>query len=432
MSTIIFDLQIFLLNLSFVFLLFFIYHKYMEGKFNKVSNEILIGLISAIAILLCMTFPLSISPGFSFDFRQVPFIIGILYGGRKVGVFLLIVLLTYRFMIGFDAGFYTSLTIYVLIFFIVCYITEKFQSTTDFKQKLTLALTVNAIGILLLLVVSYLFKVNLSTGGWISLTLFYGSQIITMYLFILFIERAKRESYVLSELKELEKLKVVSEMAASISHEVRNPLTVTKGFLQLLQDKTIPEEKKDFYLRLSLNELERAEVIISDYLTFAKPSLENIELLDINKELEYVVKVVTPYATMRNQFITLNQTNPTYIVGDRQKIHQCLINMAKNGIEAMADNGELTITLTQTDRDAVIMIRDTGTGMSDEQAQKLGTPYYSTKTTGTGLGTMVVYSIIKAMRGTIVVDTKQGIGTCFTITLPKAKNDNKKEVSIEV
>jgi two-component system sporulation sensor kinase B len=240
-----------------------------------------------------------------------------------------------------------------------------------------------------------------------------------MFLFITFIERAKKESYVLSELKELEKLKVVSEIAASISHEVRNPLTVTKGFLQLLQDKSINDEKKDFYIRLSLNELERAEVIISDYLTFAKPSLENIELLEMNEELEYIIKIVTPYATMRNSKIDFVKTKTIYIAGERQKFHQCLINIAKNGIEAMSENGQLTIRIMETDKQAIITIQDTGIGMNKEQIRRLGTPYYSTKTTGTGLGTMVVFSIIKAMRGEILVESEQGVGTCFTITIPK-------------
>ncbi|MFC0471199.1 HAMP domain-containing sensor histidine kinase [Halalkalibacter kiskunsagensis] len=419
MSDIISDHQVFLLNLSFIFLLFFIYHKYIEGKIDKVSNEFLIGVISVLSIILCMTFPFSPSPGFYFDFRQIPFIIGVLYGGRKVGFFLLITLLLYRGILGIDAGFYSSIIIYTMIFFGLCFITPRFQDAAKFKSKLLIAVIANGLSVLLLLYVIFIFNVNLTKGGWLSLSLFYGVQVIVMFFFITFIERAKKESYVLSELKELEKLKVVSEIAASISHEVRNPLTVTKGFLQLLQDKSIAEEKKDFYIRLSLNELERAEVIISDYLTFAKPSLENVELLEINEELEYIIKVVTPYATMRNCKVNFLKMSNIFIAGERQKFHQCLINIAKNGIEAMPKNGQLTICLKESEKHAIISIEDTGIGLSKEQIRRLGTPYYSTKTTGTGLGTMVVFSIVKAMRGEIQVKSEQGIGTCFTITLPK-------------
>nr|WP_275980385.1 HAMP domain-containing sensor histidine kinase [Halalkalibacter alkaliphilus] len=407
-----------MLNLSFVFLLFFIYHKYIEGKINKFSNEILIGIISAVSIILCMTFPLSISPGFYFDFRQIPFIIGILYGGRKVGVSLLIILLSYRFILDHGPGFYSSLIIYVVMLIGLIFVTPRFQAATKFKNKLILATLAMATSVVLILTVIHFFNINLTGNGWISLILFYSTQVIAIALFILFIERAKTENHMLSELKELEKLKVVSEMAASISHEVRNPLTVTKGFLQLLQDKTISDDKKEFYIRLSLNELERAEVIISDYLTFAKPSLENVELLELNEEIDYVMKIVTPYATMRNITIHLFKAEAIFVAGERQKFHQCLINIIKNGIEAMPGSGQVTINLHQSNEQAVIDIQDTGIGMSNDQVRRLGTPYYSTKTTGTGLGTMVVYSIIKAMRGEIKVESQQGIGTRFTIKLP--------------
>ena len=102
------------------------------------------------------------------------------------------------------------------------------------------------------------------------------------------------------EMKKLGELKTVSQMAASISHEVRNPLTVVKGFNQLLRNHDLTEEQKDLYIQLSLEELNRAESIIADYLTFAKPSLEHLEPLDLNKEIDYIVQVLNPYATMSN------------------------------------------------------------------------------------------------------------------------------------
>nr|WP_268870562.1 HAMP domain-containing sensor histidine kinase [Halalkalibacter wakoensis] len=391
----------------------------MEGKINIVSNNIMIGLISAISIVLCMSFPWNISPNFIFDFRQVPFIIGILYGGRKVGLTLLFVLLGYRYFLGLGEGFYTSIIIYPLIFLAIAFFSAQFRSTTNFSRKMTIAIGANVLSILLLITVVSFFKVNLSVSGWVTLILFYITQVIVMFLFIYFIERAKEENYILSELNELEKLKMVSDMAASISHEVRNPLTVTKGFLQLLQDPSIPFDKKDFYLRLSLNELERAEIIISDYLTFAKPSLENVVDLNVAKELEYVVKVVTPYATMRNVTINVNTSENVKVAGERQKFHQCLINLAKNGIEAMPEQGQLTLTLSETETEAVITIEDTGIGMSEDHLKRLATPYYSTKTSGTGLGTMVVYSIIKAMNGQIQVESKENVGTRFILSIPK-------------
>ncbi|MFC0558010.1 sensor histidine kinase [Halalkalibacter alkalisediminis] len=428
MNELFFDLQVLLLNLSFIFLLFFIHHKYIEGKINKVSNEIFLGVISAISILLCMSFPFSTYPGFFFDYRLIPFIIGAFYGGKRVGFFLLVVLLTYRFMISFDVGFFSSVIIYSFIYILLCMVSPHFNKLKQLRRKIILAIVTNTIGIIIILVVIHLFKVRLSTFGWFSLTSFYTLQLVVMFFFIYFIEKAKKESIVLSELKELEKLKVVSEIAASISHEVRNPLTVTKGFLQLLQDKTLQDEKKDFYIKLSLDELERAEIIISDYLTFAKPSLKNIEPLELNTEVHYILKVISPYATMRDVHIEFEQVNDIYIAGERQKLHQCLINIAKNGIEAMPDGGNLTLQISNSNEMATISIIDTGIGMTEEQIRRLGTPYYSTKSTGTGLGTMVTTSIIKAMRGKISVSSKLGIGTTFTITIPQIDKARKDRI----
>ncbi|WP_409303052.1 ATP-binding protein [Peribacillus sp. SCS-155] len=222
------------------------------------------------------------------------------------------------------------------------------------------------------------------------------------------------------EMRELEKLKTVSEIAASISHEVRNPLTVIKGFLQLLKERNHTDEDKMLYLTISLDELERAEHIITDYLTFAKPSLENVKVLDLTEELDYVLTVVSPYANMNNVHIDVSFKEKVYISGEAAKLHQCLINVIKNGIEAMPEGGELSVAITKAGSHASLSVTDSGTGMSEEQLKRLGTPFYTTKDKGTGLGTMVVYSIVKAMGGEIKVKSKENKGTSFTIILPLA------------
>jgi PAS domain S-box-containing protein len=221
------------------------------------------------------------------------------------------------------------------------------------------------------------------------------------------------------EMKKLAELKTVSQMAASISHEVRNPLTVVKGFNQLLRNQNLTEEQKNLYIQLSLEELDRAESIITDYLTFAKPAIEHLETLELSKELDYIVHVLNPYATMGNIVIQLEkEKEPLHILGESRELRQSLLNIMKNGIESMEPGGRLSIHVKKIKENAVITIRDTGKGMSAEQIEQLGTPYYSTKDKGTGLGTMVAFSIIKAMKSEINVDSEIGKGTCFTISIP--------------
>ena len=165
--------------------------------------------------------------------------------------------------------------------------------------------------------------------------------------------------------------------------------------------------------------MDRAESIIADYLTFAKPSLEHLKPLKLSKEIDYIVQILNPYATMRNIIIQVEREDDhLHIFGDKKELRQSLINIIKNGIESMEPGGKLIVHLKKVNENAIIIIEDTGKGMSKKQMEKLGTPYYSTKDKGTGLGTMVAFSIIKAMKGEIEVESKIGEGTCFTISIP--------------
>ncbi|SDY15283.1 two-component system, sporulation sensor kinase B [Evansella caseinilytica] len=415
-------IEFLLLNLAFIFTVFFVYHKFIETKYKINPNKYLMIILSGISIIFCMTFSVEIVEGYIFDMRLVPFIIGVLYGGRKAGPILLAVLLSYRFFIGGE-GFMITLVEYLFIYLLLCLMIPAFNRAKKMKHKVRIAVLVSMLDI-----ISFIVLVSVDAFHWdiidhipiIPFIVLYVIQIIGSVLIIIFIEKARGENLILSELKRLEKLRIVSDMAASISHEVRNPLTVTRGFLQLLKQKDISQEKKLQYIELSIDELKRAESIISDYLTFAKPSLENVEMLHVQEELEYVINVVNPYATMNNVQTQLSSTPNVYVIGERQKFHQCLINIIKNGIESMPEGGVLSIEHDENAEHTLVSIHDTGVGMSREQIERLGTPYYSTKDSGTGLGTMVVFSIVKAMNGRIEVESELNKGSTFTIILPKA------------
>ncbi|WP_309121904.1 PAS domain S-box protein [Paenibacillus sp.] len=233
------------------------------------------------------------------------------------------------------------------------------------------------------------------------------------------LKRIELEQAVEQELRELEHLKTVSQLAASISHEVRNPLTVTRGFLQMLKDTALGEEKRRQYFDLSLEELDRAERIITDYLTFAKPALEHAEPLELNGELQRIVQVILPFASMENIVVeVLPSAEALFVRGEGNRLHQALINVMKNGIEATPAGGKLTIRLQRVDGRPVLTIEDSGKGMDEEQLKQLGTPYYTTKAKGTGLGTMVAFSILRAMEADIKVDSVPGRGTRFILSFP--------------
>lgn len=414
------DLKVFLLNLSVTFALLF-YFTYIANKREFLSSRWIIGVVCSFAIIICMIFPVYPVPGFTIDMRLIPFVIGSLYGGRSIAVLLLLTLLLFRYLIGDDAGFYSVLATYPFLTLCLMYLIPRFQNTSKFKEKAYIAVAPTTLGIIFL--IGFLFNGGLKLNGVSSLILvpLYLTQILGIFFFVYLIERKRSELYLLDEIKKLEKLKIVSDIAASISHEVRNPLTVTRGFLQLLKDTSITNEKREMYIRLSIEELDRASTTITEYLTFAKPSLKNIELLHLNNELKYVKEIVNPYAQLHNVNINFTNNEPMFIAGEKQKLHQCLLNIMKNGIESMPTSGQLSINLERKDNYALVKIKDNGIGMTKQQIDRLGTPYYSTKEKGTGLGIMTVYSIVKLMKGNVIVDSKVGEGTCFTLEFPLKK-----------
>ncbi|KYD09628.1 hypothetical protein B4119_2066 [Parageobacillus caldoxylosilyticus] len=215
-----------------------------------------------------------------------------------------------------------------------------------------------------------------------------------------------------------EKMEVVSHLAASISHEVRNPLTTARGFIQLLEQSHLSQEKRKQYIRIAIEELDRAQAIITDYLTFAKPAPESVENLNVKTEMERVIDIVRPLANM-NSVEVQTSLIPCNVKGERQKLQQCLLNIIKNAIEAMPNGGTLEVYISIEKDQVLIRISDTGVGMTKEQIERLGEPYFTTKgRRGTGLEMMVVYRIIESMGGTIQIASEVNKGTQVSLYLP--------------
>lgn len=227
-----------------------------------------------------------------------------------------------------------------------------------------------------------------------------------------------------NELQRSEKMEMLSQLAASVAHEVRNPLQVTRGFLQLLGERTAVSKDKT-YMLLAIDELDRASAIITDFLTFAKPEIDKTSLLNIEDELKQIEGILNPLAMMQGSVIQVESEADLHVRGNSSKLKQALINIIKNSLEALSDNATGMIHIkAQHDpqfNEVMIWIQDNGEGMSEADLKRLGEPYYSRKTKGTGLGLMVTYRIIEAMNGRISFKSTLGSGTEATIYLPVEK-----------
>ncbi|KFN01689.1 5TMR of 5TMR-LYT family protein [Bacillus clarus] len=398
--------------LSSIFIFYFIYD---SGRFFKKYKNLLIILCTSVPLILCMRYPIYMDENCIHDLRQIPFLIGTLYGGFPVGIVLLIILFVTRIIFyGFNI---LTIIVYGTMFIITAFASSKFN-TYNRKRKVASSMFLT----FFLTIFTTVIVVTLSDFEVNNLYVMYFILLPTILMLfgIYFNEVLKDAVLMRAKLIKVEKMEIVSQLAASISHEVRNPLTVVKGFTQLLKTPNLSQESKEQYIEHILEELNRAQVIIDDYLTFAKPAPEKLNTILIDQELQRVINMILPLCNMNTIHITGNLSEGT-VVGNTQHFHQCFLNLIKNSIEAMPEGGTLNVSSTISNNKVIIRIQDSGIGMTQEQINRFGEPYFSTKTKGTGLGTMVAVKIIETMQGTLKIHSALNKGTTLTITFSQQK-----------
>ncbi|HWO96749.1 MAG TPA: ATP-binding protein [Bacillus sp. (in: firmicutes)] len=253
---------------------------------------------------------------------------------------------------------------------------------------------------------------------------FWACQILLAFIFFLTLKRMEKLGQYHREIQRTERLHSVGQLAASIAHEIRNPLTVVRGFLQLFQEKPSFTESEKEYLRQMILEVDHTQAIISDFLSLAKPDIYHIEMLDLKQQIEQVIDLLSSYALLNNIEFHTTLEDSLHIRANTIELKQVLINLMKNAIEAMdamEKEGTITVNSRQDDRFVIIDIADTGVGMTPKEMKRLGTPFYSLKDRGTGIGLMVCYNIIEKYKGKIEVKSTKGKGTKFSVFIPKAE-----------
>lgn len=225
--------------------------------------------------------------------------------------------------------------------------------------------------------------------------------------------------------KKSETLAAIGQLSIGLAHEIRNPLTAVKGFLQLLGEEYAENEKHRHFHRIISDELNRVEKILNDYLVLAQPNTSQHQYHPIMDMFNAVLHQLSPVAQKNGVLFSIKSSvaNPV-IMFEWDSLKQVFINIIQNSIEAMPNGGAITISIDGTAESLQIKIIDTGEGIAPERILKLGEPYYSTKEKGTGLGLMISYKIIENHHGTIHVDSRLHKGTTVTISLPISQPDH--------
>jgi len=233
------------------------------------------------------------------------------------------------------------------------------------------------------------------------------------------------------QLIQAEKLTSLGQMAASIAHEINNPLAGVLVYTQLLSKKvagdTLKEEEALDYLSKMESEVSRCSRIIRNLLDFARQTEPMLRLVDINQVIEQVLAMVGHQAQLQNVEV-VKEFSPSLpkVMADFDQLQQIFTNLTLNAIQAMPDGGRLTIRSSAVDGEVRIDVQDTGCGISKENMGKLFTPFFTTKAKnkGVGLGLAVAHGIIERHKGRIKVQSEVGKGTTFSVYLG-GHNDEK-------
>ncbi|WP_246362614.1 response regulator [Paenibacillus alba] len=218
-----------------------------------------------------------------------------------------------------------------------------------------------------------------------------------------------------TEMARLAQLNLVGEMAAGIAHEIRNPMTTIRGFLQLFRENDRNMQKQ--YIPIMLEELDRANEIITEYLSLAKNKQSHQQAENINRIIEMLLPLIQAEAVMSGKHVHYEFAPCPDIQLDDKEMRQLILNMCMNGLEAMHVGGRLHLQTYQEQDHVVLLIGDEGTGIDEHHLEKLGRPFFTTKDEGTGLGLAICYSIAARHQASIEVQTSSS-GTTFYIRFP--------------
>ncbi|QQE79979.1 nitrogen regulation protein NR(II) [Alicyclobacillus sp. SO9] len=226
-----------------------------------------------------------------------------------------------------------------------------------------------------------------------------------------------------SQLKDMEKMSTLTSLAAGIAHEIRNPLTAAKGFLQLFTERISDVEERRF-LDLTVTELDRINALVKDFMSLARPVQTEYNRIDLSQAVSEAVHFTQPEAALHGVNFEVDMSDePLWTWGDANHLKQVLLNVVQNALHACTSNrGTVTLAVKQMDAACVIEIHDTGIGIPKQEMDKIFQPFFTTKESGTGLGLAISRRIIEDHGGKIAIESQPNQGTTVRITLELLKN----------
>ncbi len=232
----------------------------------------------------------------------------------------------------------------------------------------------------------------------------------------------RRQEQTQLQLERSHQLSLVGRMAAGVAHEIKNPLASIKGAVEILADPSVDTGSREEFSKIVSREIKRIDGTVKEFLTFARPKESKIEILNLSEVVSATIRQAEPQLAAGQMTISSEIAPNIKCPGDAEKLHQVVLNLLLNAMEASADGSTIHVTLDLHHYDELrvhLTVRDEGRGIDPADVDKVFEPFFTTKATGTGLGLAVVKAIIDNHRGTITLTSRPNEGTIVTIALPE-------------
>lgn len=420
------NVSLLLLNIMFHFVPVFIYQTITQRKTYVYTNKWSISLFWALPLLVCINFPFRIATGFWTDMKFIPLIVGTLYGGVPAGVILSAVAAVCQYAVKGCGGF-ELLLLSLTIVMVVLLLRGRFMKR-DLTGKMLIGLLFSAFAALFLWLELYMLAFRIS---WNAAIIFFLLQSAVLLLVLYMEEFVRGHAELRKESVRLEKLTANSSLAVIIAHELRNPLTTVKGFLQLIKRQN-PSQQVLYYADTAIQELSEAEKVIRTYLTITtlnQAEKSNVRLLPC---VEQAIREVQSSVEQKRIELTHDISPELKLYCNADQLQLCIVHLLRNSVNALLHEGKVAVSGYRKGKELYIVVEDNGVGMTEEQLDQLGTPTYNTRSSGTGTGLMYCYHFVHSLRGWMRIQSEPGRGTVVTITLPvhRSRSVNSNSISL--
>lgn len=345
-------------------------------------------------------------------FFSTPLLISYLSKRDKTAIIITIILMILYHQIH-DVSIIVLACLYITYYLAYKYLEKKSNFVRNYSIAFCILKCIYATSILILVI-----RPN-DIAHHFYFQIFFGSIVLTVFSFLsfFFFIKSKKILEINTTFKELDKEKKLRASVFKLNHELKNPLAVCNGYLEMFPEAS--KKDQDKYIEIMQNEIKRSLTIINDFSSLGKIKNIEVEEIDICYLLEEIKEILEPLFKKNKAKIKIPD-DEIYVEGDYNRLKQVFINLFKNSLESKRkEDLVVNVKIKEDNNNCIISMKDNGNGMSKETLEKIYNDFFTTKETGTGIGIPYIKEIIELHHGTLTYKSRENRGTTVLITLPK-------------